>query len=58
MVVDLEIAKTEAPVKAQGNKNLAVRAALLWSTPDLLPRNLIQTKVNFSGYKTVRGEGV
>jgi hypothetical protein len=26
--------------------------------PDLLPRNLDQAKVNFSGYKTVRGEGV
>jgi hypothetical protein len=27
-------------------------------TDDLLPRNLIQTKVNFSGYKAVKGEGV
>jgi hypothetical protein len=27
------------------------------TTVDLLPRNLDQTKVDFSEYKTVRGEG-
>ena len=29
-----------------------------WRKSDLFPRNLVQAKVNFSGYKTGRGEGV